>query len=420
MEEKIKIENFGGLKNLEFEVKRINVLIGPQASGKSICVKLLYFFKSFSSEMMHSFESEENKRQLDSKQKERFVNYFPRESWPKTAFRIRYEINGNFIIIERKQGKALNFIYSDEYKKLIKKGRKFYNDERKKLDEEPRKSFYKANRNARTKFYECAKGLISENSVYNQFFVPAGRSFYANIQSGIFSFLSTNKSLDPFLIEFGSFYENFKRMSMDRNHSARSKKDMKAFDDLLSSVLSGSYLREKDKDFIIHNDSRKVNLSNASSGQQETLPLAIVLEVLSNATFFSSGGATLYIEEPEAHLFPTAQMKVVQLLARTFNNQSSQFQVIVTTHSPYILSSFNNLIEAGKIIESKPDKVSEVYDIIPKEEILSPNDIVAYSIDKGKKVLLLDEDTRLISQTILDSVSDEIAINFGKLLDIEF
>ncbi|WP_029033397.1 ATP-binding protein [Salinimicrobium terrae] len=72
--------------------------------------------------------------------------------------------------------------------------------------------------------------------------------------------------------------------------------------------MNGTYLREKEKDFILHKDNRKVNLSNASSGQQETLPLVTVLKVLNYSSFFN-GGATLYIEEPEAHLFPTAQMK---------------------------------------------------------------------------------------------------------------
>ncbi len=419
MGEKIKIENFGGLKNLELDVKRINILIGPQASGKSISVKLLYFFKSFISEIYQSVENEENKRELDNRQKERFINYFPKESWPKATFRIKYELNESFILVERISGKTLHYTYSEEYKNLIKSGRKFFNEERKKLEREARPTYFRANRITKNRFNDCAKEMLGETAAYNQFFVPAGRSFYANIQSSIFSFLSNNKSLDPFLIEFGSFYENFKRISYDLT-SSREKKLSKGIEDLLANVLNGSYLREKEKDFIMHKDSRKVNLSNASSGQQETLPLAIVIQVLSNFSFFSTSGATVYIEEPEAHLFPTAQMKIVQLLARTFNSKDNQFQIIVTTHSPYILSSFNNLLEAGKIVKEKPKESTQVYEIVPKDEVLYPEDIIAYSIQDGKKENLLDSETELISQNILDSVSNEIAIDFGKLLDIEF
>lgn len=422
MKEKLVIENFGGLKTLEFELKSINILIGPQASGKSISVKLMYFFKSFVSEILKSIENGDTKRELDSKQKETFINYFPREAWPKGSFKLEYYINDSWIRVERKAAKSLIFTYSEDFKKMLLKGRKILKDEQKKVEKEPRISSFKTSRNTRQRFNECVSDEISDTSIYNQFFVPAGRSFFANIQTSIFSFLSNNKSLDPFLIEFGSFYENFKRFAFDldeENSSKNDKKFRKDFDKLINEIMNGSFKREKDKDFIIHNDSRKVNLANASSGQQETLPLVLVLKVLSNLTFFNKG-ATLYIEEPEAHLFPTAQRKIIQLLARTFNSQNGVFQIIVTTHSPYILSSFNNLLEAGKIVRDNPDDKKRVSKIIPEHEILNPNDLIAYSVFNGQKKILVDSETNLISQNILDSVSDELAIDFGKLLDIEF
>jgi predicted ATPase len=414
MKEIITIENFGGIKFIEFEFKPINILIGPQASGKSITVKLSYFFKTFFSEIFKSITNNESKRQLDTRQKERFYNYFPKESWPKGSFKLKYQLNNTTISITKSGDTALHFDYSTDLKDIIIKGRSFYKEEEKKLKLEPRISSFKLSRKTRTRFYECLKSEISSIATYDQFFVPAGRSFFANIQSSIFSFLSENRSLDPFLIEFGSFYENFKRFSF----GGRNEKSWKN-DTLISEILNGDYLREKEKDFLVHRDSRKVNLSNASSGQQETLPLVLVLNTIANIGF-SEGGATLYIEEPEAHLFPTAQKRIVQLLARTFNTIDSNFQIIVTTHSPYILSSFNNLIEAGKIIEEHPLSSSKVMKIVPKEEVVKPSDLVAYSLNKGEKKVLIDRETKLISQNILDSVSDEISLEFGKLLDIEF
>ena len=94
--------------------------------------------------------------------------------------------------------------------------------------------------------------------LYSQFFIPAGRSFFSNIQSSIFSFICNNKSLDPFLIEFGSFYDNFKRFSLEDVASEDNKKYNKEFDHIINEIMHGSFKREKDKDFIIHNDSRKV------------------------------------------------------------------------------------------------------------------------------------------------------------------
>jgi len=42
--EKIYIDGFAGLNNFEKDLNRINVLIGPKASGKSVVAKLFYFF----------------------------------------------------------------------------------------------------------------------------------------------------------------------------------------------------------------------------------------------------------------------------------------------------------------------------------------------------------------------------------------
>jgi len=150
--------------------------------------------------------------------------------------------------------------------------------------------------------------------------------------------------------------------------------------------MNGSYYRERDKDYLIHSDSRRVNLANSSSGQQEILPLIVVLKTLKNLKF-SGGGAVIYIEEPEAHLFPSAQKRIVQLLARTFNTNETKFQIFVTTHSPYILSSFNNLMEAGKIFNDNQRLKEAVTKIVPFEEVINPVDLVAYSIDQGVKKL---------------------------------
>ena len=46
MKEKIYIENFLGIKKIDLKLNKINILIGQQSIGKSVCSKLLFFFKS--------------------------------------------------------------------------------------------------------------------------------------------------------------------------------------------------------------------------------------------------------------------------------------------------------------------------------------------------------------------------------------
>ena len=117
---------------MEFDFKSINILIGPQGSGKSITVKLLYFFKNFINEIIKSIENEETKRSLDQKQKETFINFFPKESWSKEDFFISYSNENTFINIKKINNK-INFDYSENVKVVLKKGKKIYQEEKAKL-----------------------------------------------------------------------------------------------------------------------------------------------------------------------------------------------------------------------------------------------------------------------------------------------
>ena len=43
--ETLHIQNFAGITDATIELSRMNVFIGPQASGKSVCAKLLFYFR---------------------------------------------------------------------------------------------------------------------------------------------------------------------------------------------------------------------------------------------------------------------------------------------------------------------------------------------------------------------------------------
>jgi predicted ATPase len=413
--ERIKIENFAGIAFIDIEIKPINILIGPQGTGKSVTAKLLYFFKDFFRDVIDNIESVGSQKDLEKQHKTTFISFFPKDTWGKGDFTITYALN-NAIIKVAKSGNEFKLVYSENLKKSIAKARKMYFKEwEKEMDNHKKDSFTSllAIRDFIEKYFQKNLSIVS---MYEQVFIPAGRSFFAHIQNNIFSLVRDNYSLDPFLIKFGSFYEFYKgyhqRHKLEYNEA-------NIFDKVALEILSGHYSIEKDGDFLVHNDNRKINISKASSGQQETLPLIIFLKVLSTKGFIEDG-ATIYIEEPEAHLYPNAQKAIVQLLARTYNNKHSNFQIVVTTHSPYILSAFNNLVQAGRLTELKPEESQRISEIIPSEEQLKPNVLAAYSLNDGKAESIIDEETGLISQTILDNVSNDIAIEFGKLLDIEF
>jgi len=410
--EKLYIHNFAGIKELEIEWTKINLLIGPQASGKSIAVKLTYFFKKFYQYVEKNLFFHNNLDDLDTELSNTFSTYFPPSTWQNKDFEIIFYLNKKSSIKLFNKSSSLKFIYSKEIENAIHETFITFSKFLKEYNVSDYKSliFF-------SDFRAEYKKLLKKHgfSFHKDVFIPAGRSFFANIQSNIFRLINENFSLDPFLKEFGSTYELYKhrRPLLNEIYS----KDLKKHIDLLfSKVLHGKYIFENHEQFIIHPDGRKVNLLYASSGQQEIVPLLIILE---NSYYDKKNSVDLYIEEPEAHLFPEAQYNIVKILARVFNTDND-YQYFITTHSPYILAAFNNLLYAG-ILENKLENKEDVYRIIPKEEIITPGLLKAFGMEYGGKIsLIMDKETGLIDQNILDDVSDIVADEFDKLLNIEF
>ena len=121
------------------------------------------------------------------------------------------------------------------------------------------------------------------------------------------------------------------------------------------------------------------------------------------------------IEEPEAHLYPEAQKEIIELISLLSNSNDNQ--VIVTTHSPYILSSLNNLIYAKNIKNN--ENIKEVEKIVDKKIWLDSDKINAYLIKNGQAENILDFELKLIKAEKIDSASEQINSIYDKLFDLE-
>ena len=131
--------------------------------------------------------------------------------------------------------------------------------------------------------------------------------------------------------------------------------------------------------------------------------------------------AYVVLDEPEAHLYPDAQRHMVELIALTMNSSNSKF--LVTTHSPYILSSANLLIQSAIVENRAAVKNEEV--IIKKQLRIAPQKISAYKInEKGDNVLknIIDKPSGLIESIEIDSISEKINEEAEKLdmLEIKY
>jgi len=124
--------------------------------------------------------------------------------------------------------------------------------------------------------------------------------------------------------------------------------------------------------------------------------------------------ASLLIEEPEENLFPKTQYELVKWLARQVGTNNSLF---LTTHSPYILSAFNNLIYAYKLGVKRPDDVGR---IVTQDMWIPTEDVASYMIkEEGGVMDIIDVELGEIRAEMVDEASGIINRQYNALMMLD-
>lgn len=404
--EKLIIRNFLSIKNVEIDLGKYNVFIGEQSSGKSLMLKHLYFFREITnSYLIKYFDLESFLSAITIRYHDIFKLPFIKDSY------VEYSINGYTVYIYN-----TNIIkFSENLSELIKP----YFDAQRTLRLNSL-GFLGLDGDASTHITNSFNKVIQQ--VYNQSyinlgidtFIPASRSIIYSLLDNTFHMLKTgrdNLNLDYLLMQFGADYQKSRRVNADYNELSEKYTQYQLFEKLASQILKGKFVHnhsnaDSTMDYIQH-DKYATQITNASSGQQEFIPIYLVLKDL----LLNNNLGNIYIEEPEAHLYPGAQSDITQLLiyAANFKNYNNLY---ITTHSPYVLTVLNNLILANEV-----GKKQDIYD---KKLLINFDEVRAYYIEDGLAKDLRDHETHLIMAENLDSISTKTATDFDKLLSIKY
>ena len=242
--------------------------------------------------------------------------------------------------------------------------------------------------------FACEVPESKEISPIANLYIPAERFFVSTFSRSLATLVLNKAPIPNTLLNFASIYEKAKKKYPNYNISI--------FDMLFQTDKSNEtlYLKESHK---------TIPFKDASSGIQSVIPLLMVLDYAVDEKEYNR----FVIEEPELNLFPQTQVQLLQQIVRKCS------KVTLTTHSPYLLSAFNNLIEAHNALISNPSKAEEIYKLVPKECILNFENVGAYKIENGKVASILDEEYRLIIADQIDSVADQESQIFSELLNLE-
>ena len=389
----IQLKNIAPLKDTGVvELNSVMLLIGKQSSGKSTFMKVLCFCRWIEKRIMVDGEELLSKYTHYNRFRKELLKF---HRLSETAFSDASKIlyDGECITIEL-TGRKSNA-------KIIRK-----------------KNFAQDRHNAKLSFIPSERNLLSAIS---------------NIDKNY-------KTIDPdilfnYILEWGEVRDSYTsatplKLAFDENVSYY-------YDDNVGDVLK------------LQHEQKTIKTFYASSGLQSALPIMVMMDYISNivgtngkrspkdyitaiSRYLSADEegriditnekldsirklltyktAQLYIEEPEQNLFPKSQAELVKNVVRKIKEASQKSDmpsmVMMTTHSPYVLTTLNLLLAASKAYKTDPDRTLKVME----EGCILPADrYSAYRInDEGGLDNLIDPETGLIMGEYLDGISEEV------------
>jgi hypothetical protein len=129
------------------------------------------------------------------------------------------------------------------------------------------------------------------------------------------------------------------------------------------------------------NKNISVEMPITSSVVKELSPLALYLY------YFASSNELIVIDEPEMNLHPKAQAKIAEFLGMLVN---AGINIIITTHSPYIIDHIMNLIKAYDN-ENKEELTSKFY-LKNADAFISKDKVAAYLFGNNEVKSIIDKD----------------------------
>lgn len=428
---KLKVKNFSCIKDCEIDISKFTILVGPQASGKSVLSKLLYFCNSVTGETYQHIEDKKSASEFRTYLGEKFCRWFPHSAWGDGDFSVQFE-SGQLTIsirkIQSKRDKSNSVVveissgFIDAYTGAVKKYSSLVEERLKKRKDHTDDDFSMSFHfmwSAYKDFERTVTKLMGKDYIERHFFIPAGRSFFTSIGRAIEAF-SHGDALDPLTIQFGRYFARIRETRYrGRQFGRMDKQGFSKYKEMTEKLFNGEIKSERDKEFVQSNDGRVIPFTFLSSGQQELLPLWMVLNSFVESKNDSSK-KLVYIEEPEAHLFPSTQSEIIMYIAQLTKSVDKNLCVFITTHSPYILSTLNNLIKAGRITFRKSQAIKDrVGKVVEEAYWLAPRSVSAYAIQDGLVRSIIEPDG-LIDAEYLDYISGPIAETFSKLLEVEY
>ncbi len=369
----IRIKNFGpiieGLNSNDgwIEFKRVTLFIGNQGSGKSTLAKLYSMFSWIEKVLVRGDYDQkwfERKGRLKNQllTYHRLENYFSIHQKNSTlleyrghAYEISYQNDQLFIKKSPHQNYALpQVMYVPAERNFISYVR---SPKELKLSSDALKDFLSAFDEAKRNLDGALKLPINNSELeYDRL------NDLLNIKSNTYKLR---------LMDASSGFHSFVPLYLVSHYFAHSIQEQSQRH---KNSMSNDELTRFKK------GAESIFLNENLTDEQKRIALSVLSAQFNKTAFIN------IVEEPEQNLFPSSQWDILKSLLG-FNNQNKNNHLIITTHSPYIVSYLSIAIQSHHlqqrlIKEKRFDLLDILYKITPKEAALNLNDVVIYECNE--------------------------------------
>ncbi len=409
---RLVIRNVGPIKSVDIYLNKVNVFIGPQGSGKSTIAKIISFC-SWLEKM-----NDGTYRAVADGLINRLCSFHHMKEYFSDKSTILYV------------GDNIAFAYN--WKGAVPLSRKFVDGNSEHFHDEE------------YVFYSGDK-LVNPKVSY----IPAERNFVSAVPS-LKKYSENDDNLQSFVNDWFDA-----KLHYNQDHPMP----------ITNLGLKYYYNKNIDRDFLIIGNKGSIPLISASSGFQSIVPLAVMVKWLSSGIYkvnkpFSpeenqrvrdilahlSGSTSVdetelierlrgfiqgrvyshtqfIIEEPEQNLFPKTQMDLLYHLVSEINHGRNH-ELVVTTHSPYILYALNNCLLAYLVKDSLDEETKKTVECVAYA--INPKDVSVWSIkggclrnDKGEPHKTIQDTRGLIRKNYFNDVMKMVIGDFNRLLEYD-
>lgn len=435
----ITIKNVGPIKNVEIDLNKINVFMGPQSSGKSTIAKIISYCSWY--EKNYILEA----RPLSDFYGELIEYHNLEDAYFDDESYIEYKSKNCHIVFVGSDKKNVHITTTVDVNNVFKNEKIEYIPAERNVVAIPGIGEYnKTHNNILGFLYEWFEAK-REKKKDSRFVMPLKTInevsyYYTQEDDADHLVLENGKeiklqhsssgliSATPLIIVFDYIIKGIylKRRIKSPFEIINLRAKLNSFDektrgsvikmlnemDLTNAKLDGLKERIKSLEGYDHKSSTELKK------EIETIESVIEkMQRLFNRTMgFDSdyNYSKVIIEEPELNLFPNTQMDLVYYMLSELNASQRDHQLVLTTHSPYILFSLNNCMMGGLVKDTVPEKERESF--ASRNAWIDPKKVSIYEIHDGSLQTIQDEDG-IIEDNYLNKAYKENSAEYLSLLN---